>query len=389
MKRLAAVPISLVATFLVANGQANAAVELSWAVQTTPNPAGTSSDNELLGVSCPGARACTAVGYYDTPSRRATDGLAERWNGSTWAVQTLPKPTGARSYRMFGVSCPSTSACTAVGSYRNSSKMVVTLAQRWNGSAWAIEPTPNPSVATFTQFTGVSCPTPSLCIAVGFYQTSDPDADVGFAETWNGSSWTLQTVPEPPDFERGELLAVSCASATACVAVGYYNLLSVYEAIPLAAFWDGTVWTVEPMPLPRGSTFGEAEGVSCASATTCIAVGLWNTSTDVSSALAERWNGAGWTIQPVSDPIDLAELFAVSCPTSHDCTATGIYVHASADVPLAERWNGSAWSFEATPSPFDSGFLYGVSCSATTSCTAAGSDYDKVSSGWLTLAERY
>jgi hypothetical protein len=389
MRRLAAVPISLVASILVAGGQASAAVALSWTTQTTLNPAGTSSDNELFGVSCPGARACTAVGYYDIPSGRATNGLAERWNGSVWAVQTLPKPTGARSYRMFGVSCASTTVCTAVGSYDNSSKVVVTLAERWNGGHWAIQPTPAPSVATFSQFTGVSCPTPSACIAVGFYQTSDPGADVGFSETWNGSTWTIHTVPEPPDFERGELLGVSCKSAIACMAVGYYNTESVYSLLPLTAFWNGSVWTLESMPLPAGSNTGEAEGVSCPSATSCTAVGFWVTSADVNNPLVERWNGSAWTVQSISDPGVTAGLDSVSCPTSNDCTAVGTYATSSADLPLAERWNGSAWSSQTTPNPFADTFPYGVSCSAATSCTAVGFDYDTSSDGYLTVALRY
>jgi hypothetical protein len=54
--------------------------------------------------------------------------LAERWNGSSWAIQSTPNPTGARSNILYGVSCPSTTACTAVGDYK-SSRLIKTLAE--------------------------------------------------------------------------------------------------------------------------------------------------------------------------------------------------------------------------------------------------------------------
>ncbi|MEA2314573.1 MAG: hypothetical protein QOI03_1265, partial [Solirubrobacteraceae bacterium] len=46
----------------------------------------------LSGVSCTTASACTAVGYYvNSAGTRLT--LAERWNGTSWATQTTPNPT--------------------------------------------------------------------------------------------------------------------------------------------------------------------------------------------------------------------------------------------------------------------------------------------------------
>ena len=44
---------------------------------------------------------------------------------------------------LAGVSCASASACTATGYYYNGS-VYPTLAERWNGTKWSIEHTPNP-----------------------------------------------------------------------------------------------------------------------------------------------------------------------------------------------------------------------------------------------------
>ena len=57
--------------------------------------------------------------------------MAERWNGTAWAMQSIPNPNG--SGQLNGVSCTSASACTAVGYYGG----YVTLAERWNGTVRA------------------------------------------------------------------------------------------------------------------------------------------------------------------------------------------------------------------------------------------------------------
>ena len=72
----------------------------------------------LQGVSCTSATACTAVGdYVNRDGTQVT--LAERWNGTSWTIQSTPNPTGAQyagwTATLQGVSCTSATACTAVG----------------------------------------------------------------------------------------------------------------------------------------------------------------------------------------------------------------------------------------------------------------------------------
>jgi hypothetical protein len=81
-------------------------------------------------VSCTSATACTAAGFYSNATTTVT--LAERWNGTTWSIQTTPNPTGGSGSTLDGVSCASAKACTAVGGYNNGTTGV-TLAERWNG----------------------------------------------------------------------------------------------------------------------------------------------------------------------------------------------------------------------------------------------------------------
>src|SRR5439155_192467 len=79
-----------------------------------------------------------------------------------------PNPTGATVNGLYGVACPSPTQCTAVGSYKNSANMTVTTAQQWNGSSWAIQSTPNPAGALGSALLRVACTSASACTAVGY-----------------------------------------------------------------------------------------------------------------------------------------------------------------------------------------------------------------------------
>jgi hypothetical protein len=115
--------------------------------------------------------------------------LAERWNGSSWAVRATPNPAGATQSFLNAVSCISATACTAVGIYTDSGGNNLTLAERWDGSNWAIQATPNPSVASASYLLGLSCTAATACIAVGDYLNSGVSVTSGtrymtLAERW-------------------------------------------------------------------------------------------------------------------------------------------------------------------------------------------------------------
>jgi hypothetical protein len=298
--------------------------------------------NVLTGVSCTSATACTAVGYSSNASSQQT--LAERWNGTSWTIQSTANPTGASGQvlqsGLTGVSCPTAAYCTAVGDYENSNNVFVSLAERWNGTSWTIQSTPNLTRALFTTLTGVSCPTAEDCAAVGYYNAYG-NTDLSLAERWNGSAWHIQSTPNSTAATSSVLWGVSCTSGTACTAVGNNG------RVTLAERWNGMTWTIQSQ-----STFGSLAGVSCPTVGDCTAVGVYRSSSGLILTLAERWNGASWTTQ---FPPNLAsaiesDLRGVSCPTSTDCTAVGDYVDKfHNEFTLAMRWNGTAWHVQTTP----------------------------------------
>jgi hypothetical protein len=95
--------------------------------------------------------------------------LAERWNGTTWTRQPMAKPGGSQLTNINGVSCANGAVCAAVGNWSGTPNGLpsVSLAETWNGTAWAVMPTPNPQGAELSSLEGVACPGVAACFAVG------------------------------------------------------------------------------------------------------------------------------------------------------------------------------------------------------------------------------
>src|SRR5690242_15468802 len=154
--------------------QTGTAASSGWKVEPTPNQnRGAAAINELSAVSCTSGRACTAVGSHAASLSSTGFPLAERWNGTRWRIQPTKLPTGAKSAGLAGVSCPSATACTAVGSTPGTTPDTsVNLAESWNGTSWRVQAVPAPKGSTSSLLSGVSCTSPNACTAVGNYGTA-------------------------------------------------------------------------------------------------------------------------------------------------------------------------------------------------------------------------
>ena len=188
-------------------------------IQATPDPGG-AIGSSLSGVSCTASDACTAVGSYNINTSGTVVTLAEAWDGTSWAIQATPNPAGSTLNGLSGVSCAAARSCEAVG-YASTPSTLVTLAEAWNGKSWSIQTTPTPAGATGGLLSSVSCTAADVCTAVGYYVNSSGDR-VTLAEAWNGTSWTVQTTPNPTGATTSALSGVSCTAADACTAVGSY-----------------------------------------------------------------------------------------------------------------------------------------------------------------------
>jgi hypothetical protein len=336
-----------------------------WTIQSFPSGSG-AKGSEARSVSCVSSKDCEGVGHYENSSKVIVT-LADEWNGTAWTVQSTPNPTEAKASRLLGVSCSSSTACTAVGYYTNSAGVQVTLAERWNGTAWAVQSTPNPTEAKSSQLDGVSCASASECTAVGYYENS-AKAIVSLAERWNGTTWTIQSTPSPAEAKASRLLGVSCSSSTACTAVGYYTN-SAGVQVTLAERWNGTAWAVQSTPNPTEAKSSSLKGVSCVSSTVCTAVGTYSNGAGTGVTLVERWNGTEWTVQSAPTEAKASTtLSSISCTSSSACMGVG----EAGTAPFTERWNGTEWTIVSAAQQGGASFLEGVSCVSSIECLAVG-----------------
>jgi photosystem II stability/assembly factor-like uncharacterized protein len=249
----------------------------AWNSQAVPGIVG-----PLSGVSCPSTSVCEAG--TGSGILGSTDG------GTTWSPQAVPAGTAG----LTALSCASTEACVAVGSVIDPTSQTwdgVVLVTDNGGTSWAdgIAPPITSSI------TGVSCGSAASCVAV-------TGNGAVFASTNGGSTWTTGTVEtdSPPSLD-----AVTCTSATDCVAVGN----SVNGTLAVIATTDGTDWLNQSVP----DTTGTLLSVSCASATVCDAVGGPNI-----LSLGDN----AWFSQQV--PSGASDLTGVSCPSVDLCYAVGL-----------------------------------------------------------------
>jgi hypothetical protein len=372
----------------------------SWAIQSVPAPAGFPQSG-FFAVSCASARACTAVGAKSS-STGTTTPLAERWNGTSWAIQPVSGPAGSLASELLAVSCPTAAACTAGGSEFNSAQKPVPLAEGWDGAKWSVQSVPSPAGAIGAGFSGLSCSTPATCIAAGSYGNSS-GAMVLLAEAWNGRKWRIQATPSPAGSTGSEFLAVSCSAAAACAAVGATTISTPggrgasgggSATVSLAERWNGTSWRVQSTPSPGRSVGTGLAAVSCSAATACTAAGSYGTASHLARATAAAWGGRSWHRQATPSPAGASVssgLIGLSCASPRACTAAGFGTGRGGDsMPLTERWDGARWRIQRSPVPAGavSATLNGVSCSAPRTCTAVG-QYFGAGQRELPLAERW
>lgn len=288
-----------------------------------------------------GARAVAAVAML---AGAMAAGAAVPASAATgWTVQTVPNPAGTTATYLEGVSCPSVSNCIAVGSTGPTDSTTLDLAEHWNGSTWALQTAASPAASTMPGLNAVSCPTATYCVAVG---ANDPTATTSgaIAESWNGSTWTLRPPVSPAD---AWLSAVSCTATTNCEAVG------VDTAGTLAEHWNGSAWAAQTVPASvKGLT-----GVSCLSTSFCLAVNTGGQST--------VWNGSTWSAAETAADV---EAYSVACTSTTSCEAVG---YSPGYGAAAERWNGSTWTYQSIPVSSEED-LFAVSCASAASCTATG-----------------
>jgi hypothetical protein len=378
----------------------------AWTIVASPNTSATEK-NALFGVTCASSTECWAVGAYGNGDTAQT--LIEEWNGSAWSIVTSPntpfRQAGVTQVNiLFGVTCVSTSNCWAVGySFTDYSVGVggnfmtspQTLIEQWNGNSWTIVASPSISGNNYLQ--DVTCTSATECWAVGYSNNGNASQKSGINQTlieeWNGSAWTIVTSPNTSATQMNYLLGVTCASASECWAVGYYEESTNSIRQTLVEQWDGTSWTIASSPNTTATLHNYLLGVTCTPASECWAVGEYDVHTLVEGFGANPGT-AGWSIitSPNTSAIQPNSLDGVTCTSATDCWAVGYYQNYNEVVePLIEHWDGSSWAIVASPNASGTiNQLSRVACTSVSDCWAVGYTYNSSISGlFKTLIEHW
>jgi hypothetical protein len=278
----------------------------AWTESPMSDPMNGSTDNPLTAVSCAASNACAAIGYSVLPGESPS--YSEIWDGSDWTVEEMPMP----DLLFADVSCPTATECTAVAGQTE------TAAQGWDGSSWTARDPANPLDGSNSSFRGVSCPGPSVCIAVGTYSPDGGDLFVPLAESWVGGDWAVQPVPGD-----GRLSSVSCVTQSSCMAVGDGLSTYRYTGLPPAPVSisppriagdsrEGTTlqevddaWTGDPTAYAYQWQLCDSDGTHCTNLPDETSSAYTLHSYDVGHTFrVQEWaTNAGGTVGPIdSDP---------------------------------------------------------------------------------------
>ena len=230
---------------------------------------------------------------------------------------------------------------------------------------------------------GASCPVGGNCLGAGSFlgNNSDDNGPLLASDTTGG--WKTSVAPLPagalPGNSANSLASVSCASASSCTAVGAYK--DAKGQSPLVVAESGFVRLASAaVTLPANGEFWDTRalvGVSCARAGQCVAVGDYEAGGGSDQGLGAVQSGGTWKATEVGFG-GTSQLEAISCVASA-CLAIGHGVgqgNSPEALAVAESGGhfGSPFTVKApTNSSGIATSLTSSSCTGPSTCTVVGS----------------
>jgi hypothetical protein len=354
----------------------------SWQKEPSPNVSESIGfRNELLGVAAISEGDVWAVGRAQDPAgppyaRRA---LIQHFDGTAWSIVPSPNRSGHTHNVLHGVSGTSASDVWAVGFSHDGTLPSRTLIQHWDGTKWAIVPSPSPE-DQLNELRAVAAISADDAWAVGFRSGTGTQEPIDtFVLHWDGSAWTH--VPSP-NIAGGanQLFGITAVSADEIWAVGFA------AGGPLAMRWNGSAWSLVPVPPDAGLRTDWLTGVSGKAADDLWAVGQGKgIFSNQTFATLRHWDGTHWTDKvcraaSASNPPDGYEgggpdayFTGVSAAARDDVWAVGV----RGSGPMILHWDGVAWTTVTHPRAFPrSATPRGVATTSGGGAWSVGVDYE-------------
>jgi len=289
-------------------------------------------------------RALIATALAVTPgmavSASAAPIAAPGTNSGIWSVVTAPSP-GAAQNTLFGIAAMPAGGVWAVGDRVSppSSRFVAPLVEHWTGSRWVAKVLPGDQ----TNLLAAYAPARNNLWSVGFFQVASGVETVPVIDHFNGTTWTIVRSPRP-DFSV--LSGIAGTSASDIWATG--RQFHHGRAISIIEHYDGRQWTRMTSPSPV-TDYMDLGAIAAISPGNVWVAGDYRDSGSVFRTLVEHYDGHAWSIVP-SPNLGKGNNYLTALTVLDGMPwAVGRAKDGANNRPLALRWSGSAWSGHLLP----------------------------------------
>lgn len=328
-----------------------AAAPNAWTEVAHPRPGGT--DSYLYDVVAPAAGDVWAVGYSFAVVGGAFEFRTYGQHCVTSASGSVDEPPvctranlpnregGPATNFLYGIDAASPTDMWTVGYSRDPGQLGISLAIRYDGTSWRIVNTPNPANSNGSTLNAVAHLGANSAFAVGSYEDSNGNVTRPLAMAWNGSVWTLLPVPEVSGCTGPATLNDVDAAGASLVMVGTCRTASGQDSgfvmSKIGARWQVQVAPGDPI-LPVPSTL---QSISSVPGGGLWAVGTsFNNAQQTAAGISLRRQGSTWAPVAVPQVGTSTQLLAVAGSSRNAIWSVGVTATSAFAERLSLYWTG-------------------------------------------------
>jgi hypothetical protein len=305
-----------------------------WNVVPTPNVG--SAFNQIFSVAAVSSNNVWAVGASSN-NNVLNQTLIEHWDGNQWSVVASPLAPGTSSF-LYGIVAIGANDIWAVGYIQIGFSAQQPLTLHWDGSSWSLVLSPSTAPNNQDILWSVTALATNNIWAVGYSTDAVSGQYRTLIEHWNGTAWSIVTSPNPTGSIYNFTWGIEAVSPNDVWVMGRAYDGSLYPS--LIEHWDGSAWSVTPSPSEQ--FYNEVYDASAVSSTDVWAVGRYGGGFSDNIAMVMHWNGSAWSVVPNPNPPGATEnnfLYSVHAVAAQDVWAVGSYFKDQKFQTLIERYS--------------------------------------------------
>ena len=305
-----------------------------WSVVPTPNAG--SRFNQLFSVAALSSNDAWAVGASSN-ANLINQTLIAHWDGTQWSIVPSPLAPGTSSF-LYGIAAIAANDIWAVGYIQVGFSAQQPLTMHWDGTSWSVVPSPSTSPANRDILWAVSALSADNVWATGYSSDAVTGEIRTLIEHWNGSAWSIVPSPNPSGSIYNFAWGIEAVSANDVWVMGRAYMGDSYPT--LIERWNGTAWSVTPSPSEQ--FYNELFDATALSSTDVWAVGRYGGGFSDNIAMVMHWDGSAWSVVANPNPPGATEnnfLYSVDAVSPQDVWAVGTYLKDMHFQTLIERYS--------------------------------------------------